>query len=132
MPEMPLRRNMILEIVKLFEPRNQSFRICGDDIQILPDDVKEIMGLQIEGNSVFEHRGEKVTKIEGNTIDKDLFLKFAGADKSMQINKLRDIIIKSGTPHDDFRTSFVLFTIGVILAPTMKPYVHSSYLPLIR
>ena len=45
MPEMPLRRNMILEIVKLFEPNNQSFRICGDDIQILPDDVKEIMGL---------------------------------------------------------------------------------------
>ena len=45
MPETPLRRNMILEIVKIFEPNNQSFRICGDDIQILPDDVKEIMGL---------------------------------------------------------------------------------------
>ena len=132
MPETPLRRNMILEIVKVFEPGNQSFRLCGDDVQILPDDVKEIMGLQIEGNSVFEHRGEKVTKTEGNTLDKDLFLKFTGEDKNMQINRLRDIIIKSRTPDDDFRRAFVLFTIGVILAPTTKPYVHSSYLPLIR
>ena len=41
------------------------------------------MGLQIEGNSVFEHKGDKVTNKEGNTIDKDLFLKFTGADKSM-------------------------------------------------
>ena len=86
MPETPLRRSMILEIVKVFKPSNQSFRICGDDIRILPDDVKEIMGLQIEGNSVFEHRGEKVTKIEGNTMDKDLFLRFAGEDKNMKIN----------------------------------------------
>ena len=132
MPEMPLRRNMILEIVKVFEPSNQSFRLCGDDVQILPDIVKEIMGLQIEGNSVFEHRGEKVTKIEGNTMDKDLFLRFDGEDKNMKINRLRDIIIKSRTPDDDFRRAFILFTIGVILAPTTKPYVNSSYLPLVR
>jgi hypothetical protein len=132
MPEMPLRRNMILEIVKVFEPSNQTFRLCGDDVQILPDNVKEIMGLQIEGNSVFELRGEKVTKTAGNTIDKDLFLRFAGEDKNMQINRLRDIIIKSGIPDDDFRRAFALFTIGVILARTTKPYVHSSYFPLVR
>jgi len=132
MPETPLRRNMILEIVKVFEPSNQSFRLCGDDVQILPDIVKEIMGLQIEGNSVFEHRGEKVTKIEGNTMDKDLFLRFDSEDKNMKINRLRDIIIKSRTPDDDFRRAFILFTIGVILAPTTKPYVNSSYLPLVR
>ena len=86
MPETCQRRQMIIEIVKRFEPSNQSFRICDDDIRILQDDVKEIMGLQIEGNSVFEHRGEKVTKIEGNTMDKDLFLRFAGEDKNTKIN----------------------------------------------
>ena len=81
---------------------------------------------------MFEHRGKKVTKIEGNTMDKDLFLRFAGEDKNMKINRLRDIIIKSCTPDNDFRRAFVLFTIGVILAPTTKPYVHSTYLPLVR
>ena len=45
MPETPLRRSMILEIVKVFKPSNQSFRLCGDDVQIIPEDVKEIMGL---------------------------------------------------------------------------------------
>ena len=46
----------------------------------------------------------------------------------MSINSLKEIIIKSGTPDDDFKRAFVLFTIGVILAPTTKDYVHSSYL----
>ncbi|KAG2628117.1 hypothetical protein PVAP13_3KG228402 [Panicum virgatum] len=77
---------MIIEIVKRFEPSNQSFKICGQDIQIQLEDVKDIMGLPIEGKKVFSHKGPKES---------------------------------------------VLFTIGVILAPTTKDYVHSSYLPVV-
>ncbi|RLN11197.1 hypothetical protein C2845_PM09G12410 [Panicum miliaceum] len=50
----------------------------------------------------------------------------------LTINKLRNIIIDSATVDDDFKRAFVLFTIGVILAPTTKHFVHSSYLPLVR
>ena len=69
MPETCQRRQMIIEIVKRFESSNQSFRICGHDIQIqLVEDVKDIMGLPIEGKNVFSHKGPKGNKIECNKI----------------------------------------------------------------
>ena len=68
MPETCQRRQMIIEIVKQFEPSNQSFRICGQDIQIQLEDVKDIMGLPIEGKNVFSHKGPKGNKIECSKI----------------------------------------------------------------
>jgi len=76
-------------------------------------------------------KAQKLTKKEGNTAEKDLFLKYAAKKNKMSINSLKEIIIKSGSPDDDFKRAFVLFTIGVILAPTIKDYVHSSYLPVV-
>ena len=124
MLEMCQRRQMIIEIVKRFESSNQSLRICGHDIQIqLVEDVKDIMGLPIKGKNVFSHKGNKAQQ--------DLFLRFAKGKNQTSINSLKEIIIKSGSPDDDFKRAFVLFTIGVILAPTIKDYVHSSYLPVV-
>ena len=131
MPETCQRRQMIIEIVKPFEPSNQSFRICGQDIQIQLEDVKDIMGLPIEGKNVFSHKGPKGNKTECNKAQQDLFLRFAKGKNQISINSLKEIIIKSGSPDDDFKRVFVLFTIGVILAPTTKDYVHSSYLPVL-
>jgi len=122
---------MIIEIVKRFEPSNQSFIICGQDIQIQLEDVKDIMGLPIEGKNVFSHKGPKGNKTECNKAQQDLFLRFAKEKNQMSINGVKEIIIKSGSPDDDFKRVFVLFTIGVILAPTTKDYVHSSYLPVV-
>ena len=76
----------------------------------------------------YNTKAQKLTKKEGNTAEKDLFLKYAAKKNKMSINSLKEIIIKSRTPDDDFKRAFVLFTIGVILAPTTKDYVHSSYL----
>jgi hypothetical protein len=131
MPETCQRRQMIIEIVKRFEPNNQSFRICDQDIQIQLEDVKDIMGLPIEGKNVFSHKGPKGNKTECNKEQQDLFLRFAKGKNQMSINGLKEIIINSGSPDDDFKSAFVLFTIGVILAPTTKDYVHSSYLPVV-
>ena len=132
MPGTCQRRQMIIEIVKRFEPSNQSFRICGHDIQIqLVEDVKDIMGHTIEGKNVFSHKGRKGNKTECNKAQQDLFLRFAKGKNQISINNLKEIIIKSGSPDDDFKRAFVLFTIDVILAPTTKDYVHSSYLPVV-
>ena len=131
MPETCQRRQMIIEIVKRFELSNQSFIICGQDIQIQLEDVKDIMGLPIEGKNVFSHKGPKGNKTECNKAQQDLFLRFAKGKDQTSINNLKEIIIKSGSPDDDFKRAFVLFTIGVILAPTIKDYVHSSYLPVV-
>jgi hypothetical protein len=36
---------MIIDIVNQFEPINQSFRICGEDMQIHPEDVRDMSGI---------------------------------------------------------------------------------------
>jgi len=81
MPDTCQRRHMIIEIVKRFEPSNQSFRICDQDIQIQLEDVKDIMGLPIEGKNVFSHKGLKGNKTECNKVQQDLFLRFAKGKK---------------------------------------------------
>ncbi|RLM69023.1 hypothetical protein C2845_PM17G09950 [Panicum miliaceum] len=80
----------------------------GDNIR---RDVKDILGLEIEGLDVVKHLGPKHTK---------------------KPDLLHDDVFTPPLWMMDFKRVFVLFTIGVILAPTTKDFVHSSYLPLIR
>jgi hypothetical protein len=101
-------------------------------VRILPEDVKDILGLEIEGLNVTEHIGSKHTKKMDKLLD-GVFVKLADLNKKeLTISKLQTIITESATADDDFKRAFVLFTIGVVLAPTKKDFVHSSYLPLIR
>jgi len=65
MPATRLRTKMIIEIIKRFEPSNQNFIICGQDIQIQLEDVKDTMELSIEGKNVFQHKGPKANKKRG-------------------------------------------------------------------
>ena len=62
----------------------------------------------------------------------DLFVRLADLNRNeLTTSKLQSIILDSDNADDDFKRAFVLFTIGVILAPTIKDYVHSSYLPVV-
>ena len=73
MPATRLRTKMIIEIIKRFEPSNQNFIICGQNIQIHLEDVKDIMELSIEGKNVFQHKGPKANKKRGHTTRKTAF-----------------------------------------------------------
>ena len=89
------------------------------------------MGLQIEGLDVAKHLASKRSKKMDKLLD-DLFVRLANLNRNeLTTSKLQSIILDSINADDDFKRAFVLFTIGVILAPTTKDFVHSSYLPLV-
>ena len=126
-----LRRIMLRDIGRRFDLKSQSFQICGQCVRILPEDVEDIMGLQIEGLDVAKHLASKRSKKMDKLLD-DLFVRLADLNRNeLTTSKLQSIILDSDNADDDFKRAFVLFTIGVILAPTTKDFVHSSYLPLV-
>jgi len=123
---------MIDKIANRYEISNQCFFICGQNVPIYLEDVGDIMGLRIEGIYVFKHVNQEEVKDEDKKVDIELMKRYEDADHLLTISKLKQMMMKSGTPDDDFYRIFVLFTIGVILAPTVKPYVKASYLPVVR
>jgi len=123
---------MIDKIANKYQISNQCFFICGQNVPIYLEDVRDIMGLQIEGIDVFKHVNQEEVKDEDKKVDIELMKRYEDADHLLTISKLKQMMMKSGTPDDDFKRLFVLFTIGVILAPTVKPYVKASYLPVVR
>jgi hypothetical protein len=60
----------------------------------------------------------------------ELITAYASENKLM-LSDLKHMITTSSVPDDDFIRHFVLFIIGVILAPTTKEYVHSKYLAVV-
>ncbi|CAD6257426.1 unnamed protein product [Miscanthus lutarioriparius] len=132
MPGTCLIRQMIDKIANRYQISNQCFFICGQDGPIYLEDVRDIMGLQIEGIDVFKHVNQEEVKDEDKKVDIELMKRYEDADHLLTISKLKQMMMKSGTPDDDFKRLFVLFTIGVILAPTVKPYIKASYLPVVR
>jgi len=132
MPGTCLRRQMVTDIAKRYQISNQCFSLCGQNVPIYLEDVRDIMGLQIEGIDVYEHINQEEVKDEDKKVDTELMKRYEDADHEIKINKLKQMMRSSATPDDDFKRIFVLFTIGVILAPTVKPYVKAMYLPLVR
>ena len=114
MPNTCLRRIMLRDIGRRFDLKSQSFQICGQCVRILPEDVEDIMGLQIEGLDVAKHLASKRSKKMDKLLD-DLFVRLADLNRNeLTISKLQSIILDSDNADDDFKRAFVLFTIGVI------------------
>ncbi|WVZ84607.1 hypothetical protein U9M48_031629 [Paspalum notatum var. saurae] len=73
--------------------------------------VHHLMGLPTDGQEV------RLKEKQGNNIS---------------LVDLEHNIATSTTPDDDFIRQFVLFTIGIVLAPTANGYVDSKYLALVE
>lgn len=117
-----LRRVTLACVAKSFNNNIQAFHIGGKDVPITLQDVKYIMGLPIHGYDV-----NLRTQAAMNS---DLITAYASEDKLM-LSNLEHMITTSSVPDDDFIRHFVLFTIGIILAPTTKEYVNSKYLAVV-
>jgi len=114
MPNTCLRRIMLRDIGRRFDLKSQSFQICGQCVRILPEDVEDIMGLQIEGLDVAKHLASKRSKKMDKLLDV-LFVRLADLNRNeLTTSKLQSIILDSVNADDDFKRAFVLFTIGVI------------------
>jgi len=131
MPKMSIRKVMLVDVAKKYQVRNQSFRICDQDITIYPEDVRDIMGLGIEGADVEEYV-KTTKKSEEKTLETELYKRYADTNSKLELRKLEDMIHASKTPDDDFRRAFVLFTIGVILAPNTVDHVNYSYIQVVE
>ena len=64
---------MLIDIRKWFDVISQTFNICGKNVRILLEDVKDILGLEIEGLDVAKHIGQKYKKMD--LLHNDVFIK---------------------------------------------------------
>jgi len=131
MPKMSIRKIMIKDVAQTYQVSNQCFKICDQDITIYPEDVRDIMGLGIEGADVDEYVEQTKTS-EEKTVETELFKRYADANHKLELRNLESMIRDSKTPDDDFKRAFVLFTIGVILAPNTQPHVNYSYIQAVE
>jgi hypothetical protein len=60
MPNVALRKQMILEIVDAYDTSDQGLMILGQLVRVTLDDVHHIMGLETGGNDVTEHINRKM------------------------------------------------------------------------
>jgi hypothetical protein len=63
-------------------------------------------------------------------INKELFYAYKSQSPGDNPITLKALEHKSKYPDDHFIHQFILYTIGRILAPTMKEHVHSKYLAI--
>jgi hypothetical protein len=129
--KMSITKVMLVEVAKTFQVRNQTFKICSQDITIYPDDVRDILGLQIVGADVDEYV-QKTKSSEEKTMQTELFKRYADTNHKLELRKLEAMIRDSKTPDDDIRRAFDLFTVGVIIAPTTVDHVNYSYIQVVE
>jgi hypothetical protein len=60
MPNVALRKQMILEIVDAYDTSDQGLMILAQLVRVTLDDVHHIMGLETGGNDVTEHINRKM------------------------------------------------------------------------
>jgi hypothetical protein len=94
---------------------------------VTPLDVYHIMGLNIEGKII------DISDIKNINIE--LFENYRRKKEGkhhITLKSLEENITKSKEPDDHFIQQFVLFTIGIVLAPTTKHRADSKYLAVVE
>jgi len=120
-----LRRMILIKLAKRLDYKNQRFHICGQNIPMTSQDVLKIMDLPIQGLDVFSW-----TKTKPNI---NLIIAYGSGNRIWTTDLLQILTeSKDKEPDDDFIRVFVLFAIGVLLAPTTKDYVDSKYLSVVE
>ncbi|TVU13250.1 hypothetical protein EJB05_40786 [Eragrostis curvula] len=122
-----LRRLMLVQLAKRYITGTQSFLIAGQEIPMTQLDAFHIMDLPIEGKNI------DVSAVrQTNT---ELFQSYRSkkpGENHITLKALELSITTSKEPDDDFIRQFVLYTIGILLAPTTKDYVDSKYLAFVE
>lgn len=120
-----LRRIMLVRLAKRCICPKKTFRLCGQEIPMTEKDVSHIMDIPIQGEDIYKH-------IEGQgSANKDLFNAYQ-TDNRLMLTTLETLIKTSTTPDDHFIRHFVMYAIGIILAPTTNDYVDRKYLALVK
>ncbi|KAL6840920.1 hypothetical protein ACP4OV_029180 [Aristida adscensionis] len=122
-----LRRVMLVNLARRNNITTECFSIADKEIPITTSDVYHIMGLPVEGRTIDLRNAPEVNM----QLFQSYKSKKAG-ESQITLKSLEASICSSKVPDDDFVRQFVLYTIGIILAPTTKDYVDSKYLTLVE
>jgi hypothetical protein len=92
MPNVALRKQMILDIVQAYGTREHGLMILGQLVRVALDDVHHIMGLETGGNDVTEHIN-RTPNSENETVDNELFKMFACSENhKLELAGLEDML----------------------------------------
>jgi hypothetical protein len=132
MPNVALRKQMILDIVQAYDTREHGLMVLGQLVRVTLDDVQHIMGLETGGNDVTEHINRTLNS-ENETVDNELFKRVVCSENhKLELAGLEDMLRKDLPSNEDFLRAFVLFTIGVIIASPTGSYISAKYIKLVR
>jgi hypothetical protein len=129
--KMTIKKIMCVKLAETFEVSSDTFKICDDGVPIYLEDVGDIQGLQTQGEDVSEFL-KHIKSSEEQTVQTELFKRYADENKKLDIRWLEVIIRGSKSPDDDFKRAFVLFTIGLILAPTTVYTLSYNYIHVVE
>lgn len=133
-----IRRSLCCYIVQHFDPEKPSVEMHGKKLEIDPVDFSYVMGLQDHDFWLKEKRIK--VEMKGSLHDacmKNLFVAFVTIDddgkEKIYFSKLIHIFSTHQDADDIFKVAFVLYTIGVLLCPSLSLYyMPASYLLPLR
>uniref|UniRef100_M8CU53 Ubiquitin-like protease family profile domain-containing protein n=1 Tax=Aegilops tauschii TaxID=37682 RepID=M8CU53_AEGTA len=123
MHEVNLRRIMLVRLAKSIDSDTQSITISKMPIPITKENMHCIYGIPIEGGDVEPHLQRETGQ--------QLFTAYANKGQIL-ISDLEKAIRASKAPDDDFLRWFILYAVGVVLAPTPQRYVDLKFLNLVE
>ncbi|XBH72818.1 hypothetical protein VPH35_100032 [Triticum aestivum] len=123
MHEVNLRRIMLVRLPKSIDSDTQSITIRKMPIPITKGNMHCIYGIPIEGEDVEPHLQRETGQ--------QLFTAYANNGQIL-ISDLEKAIRASKAPDDDFLRWFILYAVGVVLAPTPQRYVDLKFLNLVE
>lgn len=131
MPNVSLRKGMLEDIASRYQVDCGGFKLCGQIVNLLREDVTNIMALRTTGFDV-ENYIDTTKKSDIEIVNSDFFKRFADTNNKLELHKLESMISVKKPADDDFKRAFVLFTIGVILASPTGTNIHFSYIEVVR
>ncbi|PON77456.1 E3 ubiquitin-protein ligase SIN-like [Parasponia andersonii] len=118
-----LRRSLCLWLLERFNATQCSLEICGNYIPLTPKDVEFVMGLAASGKDV-------VNSGPDDSIA-DLRHSYNATNRGISVRLLEErlAVPEAG---EDFKRTFVLYSLGILLCPTARLDVSPSFLHFLK
>ncbi|XP_022745545.1 uncharacterized protein LOC111295942 isoform X1 [Durio zibethinus] len=114
-----LRRSLCLWLLERFNTARRSLEICGERIPLSPRDVERVMGLAASGKDVVNSGPDDLIA--------DLRHSYNATNRGISVRLLEERLA-APEAGEDFKRSFILYTLGTLLSPTARLDVSPSFL----
>jgi hypothetical protein len=91
MPNVSLRKGMLEDIASGYQADCRGFKLCGQIVNLLREDVTNIMALRTTGFDV-ENYIDTTKKSDIEIVNSDFFKRFADTNNKLELHKLESMI----------------------------------------